>query len=59
MLEAVVAADGAVLSRDELQRRANLTNSGAFAAYLSDLKTAQFAIVTRDGIATNQEALFL
>lgn len=59
MLEALVDAGGATLAREELQRRAGLANSGTFAAYLSDLKTAQLAVATRNGIAANRETLFL
>lgn len=59
MLDALVAAGGRAMGREELATAAGLTNSGTFSAYLSDLRTARLAVVERDGVAADRESLFL
>jgi hypothetical protein len=60
MLEALVAKGGEAISKEDLGELSQLQKSGTFSAYLSDLKTARLAIVSRDGmVAANKETLFL
>ena len=59
MLDVLVALKGRPISREDLAERSELTNSGTFAAYLGELKTAQLAVITPDGVAGNRETLFL
>ena len=60
MLAVLVESGGHALLKEELGKRANLQKSGTFSAYLSDLKTAQLVVVSRDGtVSANKETLFL
>ena len=59
MLDVLVGLKGRTISREDLAERSELTNSGTFAAYLGELKTAQLAVITPDGVAGNRETLFL
>jgi len=60
MLDVLVGRNGEAISREELGAEVGLRKSGTFDAYLRDLRTAQLAVVERDGtVAANREVLFL
>ncbi len=59
MLHRLIEHGGVVVSKEQLYRESELVKSGTASAYLSDLKRAQLALVTRDGVEANRETLFL
>lgn len=59
MLDRLIAHRGKMVPRERLFEESNLEKSGTASAYLSDLKRAQLALVSRDGVAANTETLFL
>jgi len=59
MLDRLIAHGGELVTREQLFEESKLEKSGTASAYLSDLKRAQLALVSRDGIAANRETLFL
>jgi len=59
MLAVLVRHRGRVIARDALAQESGMVVSGTFSTYLSDLKTAQLAVVGGDGVAANRDTLFL
>jgi hypothetical protein len=59
MLDRLVAHGGEMVPREQLFEESNLEKSGTASAYLSDLKRAQLALTSREGVAANRETLFL
>jgi hypothetical protein len=59
MLDVLVSYQGKEITRDQLFEESGLVASGTASTYLSDLRTAQLAVTTRDAVAANVETLFL
>jgi hypothetical protein len=59
MLEVLIQHGGEAITDAQLQEEAELSNSGTYSAYKTELKTAQLAIVDRGVISANRETLFL
>lgn len=59
MLDVLVSYRGQDISREQLFQESGLTASGTASTYLSDLRTAQLVVSTRDSVAANKETLFL
>ena len=59
MLAELVTLSGETISREELQQRTRLSNSGTFSAYLRDLKTARLIELGSGGVAASRETLLL
>lgn len=59
MLDVLVSYQGKEITRDRLFEESGLVASGTASTYLSDLRTAQLAVTTRDSVAANVETLFL
>jgi hypothetical protein len=59
MLQRLIEHGGEAVPHEQLYLESELVKSGTASAYLGDLKRAQLALVTRDGVAANRETLFL
>lgn len=59
MLQVLIEHKGEWITDEELLRESDLTNSGTYSAYKTDLKTAQLILVERGRVAANKETLFL
>jgi len=59
MLQVLIETNGEAITDEELQRNAELSNSGTYSAYKAELRTAQLVIVDRGTVRANKETLFL
>lgn len=59
MLGVLIRYAGESITDEQLQEESELSKSGTYSAYKTELKTAQLAIVGRGKIAANKETLFL
>lgn len=59
MLSRLIEHGGEYVPHEQLYEESELVKSGTASAYLSDLKRAQLAVVSREGVAANRETLFL
>lgn len=59
MLEVLLKYNGDWITDEQLQEETNLTNSGTYSAYKTDLRTARLILVERGRVAANKETLFL